>query len=295
MRVRTAAFLCVLGLSAAALAIPQPILIASSQPASMPSQQQCRQQADDLLNRLDSSFLGLAESPFVVVGNCSAEQLAEYAVADILQPAQVMWRTYFQTRPQEVIVVLLFQDDASYLRGAKELFNDSDVSRFGYYRTESRTLVINTSTGAGTLVHELTHALMASDFPDAPRWLQEGLSSLHEQCYIREDRIIGLPNWRLKELQKAVEEKRLRPLSDLLTKDDFYGPLRSLNYAHARYLCMYMQEKGLLQKFYQEFRQNHQNGKAAVTALEKVFDGKIDQIEAGFLTWTAGLKTQPEQ
>jgi hypothetical protein len=286
-----------LGLGAAALAISQPMLPenASSQPASMPSQDRCRQQADDLLKRLDSNFLGLVEPPFVVVGNCSAEQLAEYAVADILQPAQIMWRTYFQTRPEEVILVLLFQDDASYLRGAKNLFGDSDVSRFGYYRPESRALVINTATGAGTLVHELTHALMACDFPDAPRWLQEGLASLHEQCCIREDRIIGLPNWRLKELQRAIQEKKLRPLSDLLTRDDFYGPLRGLNYAQARYLCMYMQEKGLLQKFYLEFRQNHEGEKAAVTALEKVFDSKFDQIEAGFLTWAASLKAQPEQ
>ena len=60
MRVRIAVSLCILGLSAVALAIPQPLLpgSASTQPASMPSQEQCRQQADAMLTRLDSSFLG---------------------------------------------------------------------------------------------------------------------------------------------------------------------------------------------------------------------------------------------
>ena len=33
----------------------------------------------------------------------------------------------------------------------------------------------------------------------------------------------------------------------------FYNEDRGENYAQARYLCYYLQEKGLLQKFYQEF------------------------------------------
>ena len=37
---------------------------------------------------------------------------------------------------------------------------------------------MNIGTGGGTLVHELTHSLIAFDFPHVPDWFNEGLASL---------------------------------------------------------------------------------------------------------------------
>ena len=85
---------------------------------------------------------------------------------------------------------------------------------YGYYKPQQRTLVMNISTGGGTLVHELTHALIDFDFPLVPDWFNEGLASLHEACHILPDesRIEGLTNWRLPGLQQAVAERRLPSL-----------------------------------------------------------------------------------
>lgn len=291
MKAILAAAVCILAISAGALAIPQPEAKAvASQPASAPSQEKCRLVADNILSRVDGSFIGLIQPPFVVIGNCSPDQLSTYASDSIMRPAEIMWRMYFHNKPDEVITVLLFEDDASYRQWTAKLLGDTDVSHFGYYRPDSRTLAMNISTGTGTLVHELTHALIAYDFPDVPLWFNEGLASLHEQCSIGPDGITGLANWRLKELQKAIREKQLRPLADLVTKDDFYGPYRSLNYGQARYFVMYMQQKGLLEKFYNEFKANHTAEKSAITAIEKIFDKKIDQVEGDFLGWVMNLK-----
>ena len=38
------------------------------------------------------------------------------------------------------------------------------------------------------------------------------------------------------------------------SEDEFYEMDRGTNYAQVRYLCYYLQEKGLLQRFYREFR-----------------------------------------
>ena len=65
-------------------------------------------------------------------------------------------------------------------------------------------------------------------------------------------RIWGYPNWRLPGLQEAIRAHRLPSFRALtaLNSEDFYTLDRGTNYAQARYLCLYLQEKGLLQEFY---------------------------------------------
>jgi hypothetical protein len=202
-----------------------------------------------------------------------------------------MWKAYFKHRPDHVITVLLFGTDKSYRLWAKKLFGDEDVSHFGYYKPDKRTMVMNIATGGGTLIHELTHALIEYDFGNVPRWFNEGLGSLHEQCRVGDDDITGLENWRLPDLQKAVKAGALRPLRDMVTKDDFYGAQRGLNYAQSRYFVMYMQKQGLLKTFYSYYHDHHDGDDSAVKAIEHVFAGrKIDDVEKDYLAWVKTLK-----
>jgi hypothetical protein len=163
---------------------------------------------------------------------------------------------YFQARPAEPILILLFESDASYRRLAITWFNDHDVPHFGFYRPYDRTMLMNVATGTGTLVHELTHALMAPDFPTVPDWFNEGLASLYEQSSFDADgNINGLPNWRLPALQRAILNNQLRPTEELINDTDFRAEERvGLNYAHARYVMLYLQERGTLRDFYRRFR-----------------------------------------
>ncbi|MHC4474955.1 MAG: hypothetical protein ACYTEL_04880 [Planctomycetota bacterium] len=56
------------------------------------------------------------------------------------------------------------------------------------------------------------------------------------------------------------------------TESEFYG---GNNYAQARYLCYYLQEKGLLVKFYQQFYANRKKDPTGFETLKKVL-GIID-------------------
>ncbi len=151
---------------------------------------------------------------------------------------------------------------------------------------------MNIATGTGTLVHELTHVLIIYDFQAVPLWFNEGLASLHEQCRVLPDRLVGLVNWRLPALQKAVRAGRLCPLRELITRNDSYGRQRGLNYAQARYFMMYMQKRGLLRKFYTYFHDNHTGKDAAVKAIEHVFDTDLEKIESDYLKWVTTLHGQ---
>jgi hypothetical protein len=262
-------------------------------PTTYPSDQlvaACQKTAGELRTRLDKTFLVSVSPPFVVGGNLSPEELDGFIRHTIVKAADAMWASYFQKKPDDAITVLLFRDESTYRSWAKKLYDDRDVAFYGYYKTGSHVLLMNISTGGGTLVHELTHALIVYDFPDVPQWFNEGLASLHEQCNLGRDGITGLVNWRLKGLLDAIHAGKLRPLRELVTADDFYGGQQGNNYAQARYFCQYMQDKGLLAKFYTRLRENHQGGQASLEAIEHVFGKKADQVEKEYLGWVATLK-----
>jgi len=269
---------------------------ARSRPGSRPAPDperladDCRRAAGAMLARLDESFRAVVRPPFVVVGNLSEARLRRVADGSVVAPAKAMWASYFRRRPTDVITALLFKDDKTYRHWARRLFNDTDLPHFGYCRTARRTMVMNIGTGTGTLVHELTHALIVYDFPDVPTWFNEGLASLHEQCYVRADGIVGCVNWRLPALQRAIRGKTLRPLSELVTAGGFYGRGAGLNYAQARYFCMYMQQRGLLKRFYALFRDRRGRADRAVRTIEEVFADELDDVDRAFAKWVLTLR-----
>lgn len=50
----------------------------------------------------------------------------------------------------------------------------------------------------------------------------------------------------------------------------FYNEGTGTNYAQARYLCYYLQEKGLLRKFYKEFVANQKTDPTGYKTLQSV-------------------------
>ena len=243
-----------------------------------------------LRRRLDGSFRVVEAPPFVVAGNMSGRELKRYVHGSIVPAARAMWASHFDVKCDKVITVLLLADGQSYSMWAKKLFGDTDVPYFGYYRHVDRTLVMNIHTGTGTLVHELTHALIDFDWPAVPVWFNEGLASLHEQCRLEDKGIVGLANWRLRGLQEDIRRGRLPSLGVLTRTEDFYGARRGANYAHARYFCMYLQRRGLLGRFYKRYRAAHARGTPAVEVIEAVSGRRIEQIDKDLQQWVMTLK-----
>jgi hypothetical protein len=219
------------------------------------------------------------------------EELTKWHRQTIHPAAAAMTNRYFTQRPDQPITVLLFATKESYEHYAHQLYRDQGISVYGYYKPRERTLVMNISTGGGTLVHELTHALVAFDCPDVPDWFNEGLASLHEQCRFRQDArgpwIEGLINWRLPRLQQELAAERLPSLADFAEDGDFRGEREAVNYAQARYFCLFLQRRGLLEKFYAELRANIDQDPRGSQAIKAVFPerswAEIDTEFANFL------------
>lgn len=252
----------------------------------------CRDRAKELQAKLDDDCALIVRSPFIVAGDMTKKELESWYRRTIQPAAEAMSRSYFRVGPDEPITILLFSEERTYDQYALRLFDDEGVSVYGYYKPGIRTLVMNIGTGGGTLVHELTHALVDFDFPRIPTWFNEGLASLHEQCRFREDGsgIEGLVNWRLKGLKQAIEEERLAPLAELIEGSDFRGEDVSLNYAQARYLCLYLQKKDLLVEFYSRFRGNFPHDPNGLTTLRELFsDDEWKNLDADYVSFVESL------
>ena len=250
---------------------PLPLLLcvacatpATSEPRTNRTAEPPDQYADHitaLKKRLEKQGLGKVEirveDPFVVVGDGTAEELAHDA-GTVRWAVEHLEADFFNARPAKILDVYLFRDSETYERGVKLLTGDAPSTPYGFYSKAEEGLFMNIGTGGGTLVHEIVHPYVEADFPNAPPWLNEGLGSLFEQSASRDGHIIGLTNWRLGGLKRAIAEDRVPTFKALTHLDTsaFYGDDTGVNYAASRYLLFYLQEHDKLRDFYTTFRAN---------------------------------------
>jgi hypothetical protein len=224
-----------------------------------------------LKKRLPSKeFTIVVQPPFVVIGDEPASVVQERAEGTIKWAVEKLKQDFFTEDPKEILDIWLFKDAHSYEKHALLLFKAKPHTPYGYYSSEHKSLVMNISTGGGTLVHEIVHPFIEADFPACPPWLNEGMGSLYEQCGEQDGHIHGFVNWRLPGLQKAIEARRVPAFKTLLAMDAdmFYGDRSGVNYAQARYLCYY------------QFRAGHEKDPSGFETLNAVLrESDMDQFK----------------
>jgi hypothetical protein len=219
----------------------------------------------------NDDFKIVLQKPFVVVGDGGLAQVQRSATATVKWAVDAIKKDFFSKDPNQIIDIWLFKDPDSYKKHNKILFDNVPGTPFGYYSPTHRALVMDISTGGGTLVHEIVHPFMESNFSRCPAWFNEGLASLYEQSSSRNGHIVGLTNWRLRGLQLAIDDDRVPTFKELCstTRREFYDG-KSTNYAQARYLCYYLQENDLLIKFFHTFRDNVEQDPTGYETLQNV-------------------------
>src|SRR6185503_10377156 len=137
---------------------------------------------EQLKKKLPSAdFTVIIQRPFVVIGDESPETVKEHSERTVKWAVDRLKQDYFTKDPNDILDIWLFKDAASYERHAQMLFGEKPSTPYGYYSSRHKALVMNISTGGGTLVHEIVHPFIEANFPACPPWLNEGLGSLYEQ------------------------------------------------------------------------------------------------------------------
>lgn len=230
-------------------------------------------------------FTVIIQRPFVVIGDESAADVTEHSERTVKWAVDKLKQDFFTHDPKEILDIWLFKDAASYEANALALFGEKPTTPYGYYSSAHKALVMNISTGGGTLVHEIVHPFVEANFPACPPWFNEGLGSLYEQSGEVNGHIHGYTNWRLPGLQAAIKARKVPSFKTLTALDEngFYNEDKGTNYSQARYLCYYLQQKALLVKFYREYYAHRQEDPTGYRTLQKVL--RLADMNAFKRTW----------
>ncbi len=243
----------------------------------------------ELRRMTGDEFLCVQRDEFLVASDLGPGEY-EYLVDGVLDYCRIaLVNTFFDKagNQKKPVNIFIFRDYSSYETGLRRFLGMDPISPYGHYGHSQKYIVVNYETGPGTMVHELTHALMSDDFPEAPIWLAEGMASLYEHCRAEGDTLRGDDNWRLPELQAALEGNYLTPLPVLfaMTPQMFRSMGESLNYAQSRYFCKYLEELGLLPTVYKEFRARPQADPTGGLFVARAFGKPLDLVEASWRRW----------
>src|SRR5262245_519672 len=228
---------------------------------------------EQLKKKLPSAdFTIVIQPPFVVIGDEAADVVKEHSENTVKWAVDKLKQDYFSKDPKDILDIWLFKDAKSYEQNALVLFGDKPSTPYGYYSSRHKALIMNISTGGGTLVHEIVHPFVEANFPNCPPWLNEGLGSLYEQSGEVGGHIHGYTNWRLPGLQKAIRAGQVPSFKALmsLASRGFYDDDKGTNYGQSRYLCYYLQQRGLLVKFYREFVAHQQKDPTGYQTLQRI-------------------------
>jgi hypothetical protein len=212
---------------------------------------------------------------------------------------------YGMRRPSALITVY-FAADRSQLRDLARSLHGIDLApgSIGYSFPADQSMVGWADGKAyGTFAHELFHVMVRGNFGDIPPFLDEGMAALYEVSGFERDRAVGVPNWRGALLRKYwAERPRIRELVQMNRSafDDVAGSpdgpgvggKQAANHATARYLMLYLQDRGELLPVYTAFRNRKVNDHPAtqgVALLESVLGRSLDAVDAEFAEWFGKL------
>jgi len=234
------------------------------------------------------------EDYFFVASNDSMPKFIEYQQT-VTRVFRYLYEDYFTRKPERPIRVYLFRDKSSYDAYCRSTYEKPPSTPYGFYMSRERKMVMNISTGTGTLAHELVHPLLSEDFPGVPSWFNEGFASLFEQSGDRKGKMVGFVNWRLPKLRQLLKINKGVALADLMktTTEQFYGEdERGVHYATARYFCLYLQDHGLLIPFFKEFKAAAADDPTGAKSLQKVTGKTPAELEPIWRDWVLGLRYQ---
>lgn len=239
-------------------AIPQEELEARRLPPARAAEAAARAAA-----RAGPGYRAVAEGGFVVASRTHSEEQMRAIARGLERYLSFFVAAYGMTRPPHLVTTYLTPDAKELSKIAKQVhgIGVSGMS-IGYsFRDDLSMVGIIPREVYGTLAHELFHLMVRRDFGDVPPWLDEGMAALYEVSRVRGDGSIrGIPNWRGPVLRELWG---MRPSIAEVVRADWRAfeaegagePVRqAANHAMARYLVLFLQERGKLPAVFEAFR-----------------------------------------
>lgn len=252
-----------------------------------------------------SKFRVVATEHFILASSSDHSQKELMAIGSGLETVQQFYMKNFgMARPPYFVTVYLVPNTSALRALADQLHGlDMAPASIGYsYREDLSMVGVIPRMLYGTLLHELFHVMVRSNFGDVPPWLDEGTAALYEVAEVDGARVIGVDNWRGEVLRMAWD---LHPPVDRLVQmnwqifenEQLDEIKQAVNYATARYFVLYLQELGKLSEVHRVFRNRDVRTSSddpagdSVKLLSSVLGRPLAAVEADFDQW---FKTLPK-
>lgn len=231
---------------------------------------------------------------FVVFSDMDDELTYKLIDTDIRNTIDAMTNNYVNKLPDKITPIFLFKDYDDYRQFVLKNYDiaENDISPYGFFKISKNVIVIRYVSWKGSIFHEVTHRFIKADFPNAPSWFDEGFASLNEKANFKNGNLIADFSFRIIPLRRALEDKTYTGIQYLMetNDDELYGKRTSFYYGQSRYLLMYLQEDGLLVKYYREFRDTYETDETGITQLTSITGKTINDLEEEYLQYIKSFK-----
>lgn len=154
----------------------------------------------------------------------------------------------------------------------------------------------------GTLRHEFFHVLhwrsMSRLGQQHPVWIMEGLCSLIEDYDLNaQGEIVPAPSWRTNTVKRLEKIGRLMKLEQLtsMPQSKFTSNRPLANYAQARAVFLFMQQRGKLKEWYAHYTGHFDEDPTGLASLESVMGVTAKELDREFREWVRALPEVPEE
>lgn len=206
--------------------------------------------------------------------------------------ADAEWNDFFDHRPMYYISVV-----CPSKRDFRRIVPNPAIG--GFYNPANKILVCGNI--GYVLDHEFTHAMHFADqhgrMQQHPIWICEGFATLMEAASIGGGHCLPWRvNMRLRVIQSAVRMGRHFPWSRFMRlSQPEYMRAAGVCYAQGRYIMLFLWEKKLLRKWYDEYCRMWKEDRSGIKALEKVAGKSLAALEQEWRKWVMSIRAQDKR
>jgi hypothetical protein len=198
-------------------------------------------------------------------------------------------REIFPIKQSQRLEVYLFNDMKHYWPFA-EFLEGPNCTPYGFYYSRLNVMVVNASTGLGTVTHEMAHHFTKCGFKVYPAgWIKEGVSTYFEKFigYLDEDGELNITFGYHSNLRIPVARKYM-DRCDLMTF------MRYASQPHVRSFVMYLHERGKFLDFIRAAA-DAEDDYHGIASLGKAYGRPFDEVAREVADdWDAWARSLPD-
>jgi hypothetical protein len=235
----------------------------------------------------DAPARAVDELELAAMGNAEAAML-ERCLGNVRALRGALGQRLGMSRPHPPVEALVFRDTESF-RAYLESHYPEKPAIAGYYDRVNRRILADMGCGIPVFTHEYCHSLFEDDIGLLAPWVNEGLPCLFENFRLEGGSVVGEGDGRLALVRRPVQTGRAPALGRFLElgATEFYGSERSFNFMMASAFCLYLEDRGKLNRFYADLRTPHADDPSCVRTLEASTGMVLGKIEEDFRAWIA--------